>query len=60
MGKTMKIVIAIGTVAVTTQLLGYLIGKKLIKFSRDAFASLDPSGEESEDTSFVDADGDDK
>lgn len=61
MGKTVKIIIALGAVAVTTQIVGLVIGKKLIKFSKDALASLNQSSdEESEDISFVDADVDEE
>ena len=41
MDKTVKVVLAIGTVVVASKMVGYLISKKLIKFSRDVFASLD-------------------
>lgn len=56
MDKTVKVVLVIGTVVVVSKVVGYLIGKKLIKFSRDVFASLDEElTKETSEASFVDA-----
>ena len=58
MTKGVKIVIAVGAVAVTTQIVGFILGKKLMKASKDvleAFASTESSPEEeSSEASFVD------
>ncbi len=55
MDKTVKVVLVIGTVVVASKMVGYLISKKLIKFSRDVFASLDEGlTKEILESSFVD------
>lgn len=60
MTNGVKVVIAIGAVVVTTQLLGFVIGKKMMKFTKDVLGSLGGCESSPDEELFRDADGDDK